>query len=145
MQAMTGAQFTMIPFKGGEAVITALLGGHVEVTFDAFGKIIPHVDSGQLRILLVSKKMPGYPHIPTAAELGYKQGLLSTWFAFYGPSGLPEDIKKTLVTAIEQSKSELSELTKWAMWLIISLRELNDRKKKSMTSLILAIKMGLKK
>ncbi|HUL30129.1 MAG TPA: tripartite tricarboxylate transporter substrate binding protein, partial [Thermodesulfobacteriota bacterium] len=101
MQAMTGAQFTMIPFKGGESVITALLGGHVEVTFDAFGKVIPHVDSGQLRILLVSKKMPGYPHIPTAAEFGYKQGLLSTWFGFYGPSGLPEEVKRSLVLAIE--------------------------------------------
>ncbi len=103
MQAMTGAEFTMIPFKGGESVITALLGGHVEVTFDAFGKVKPHIDSGQMRVLLVSKKMAGYPEVPTAADLGYKQGLLSTWFAFYGPSGLPEDVKKTLVAAIEKA------------------------------------------
>jgi tripartite-type tricarboxylate transporter receptor subunit TctC len=102
MQSMTGAQFTHVPFKGGESVITALMGGHVEVTFDAFGKIIPHVDAGELRILLVSKKMAGYPNIPTAGDLGYKQGLLSTWFSFYGPSGLPEDVKKVLVTAIEK-------------------------------------------
>ncbi len=31
-QSLTGAQFTHVPFKGGEAVVTALLGGHVEVT-----------------------------------------------------------------------------------------------------------------
>jgi tripartite-type tricarboxylate transporter receptor subunit TctC len=102
MQSMTGTEFTHVPFKGGESVITALMGGHVEVTFDAFGKIIPHVNAGELRILLVSKKIPGYD-IPTAAELGYKQGLLSTWFAFYGPSGMPEDVKKTLVAAIEKA------------------------------------------
>jgi tripartite-type tricarboxylate transporter receptor subunit TctC len=102
MQAMTGAQFTMIPFKGGESVITALLGGHVEVTCDAFGKIIPHANSGKLRILLVSKKMAGYPNLPTATELGYKQGLLSGWFAFYGPAGLPEEVKKVLVPSLEK-------------------------------------------
>ena len=103
MQSMTGAQFTHVPFKGGESVITALMGGHVEVTFDAFGKIIPHVDAGELRILLASKKMSGHLNIPTAGDLGYKQGLLSTWFAFYGPSGLPEDVRKILVAAIEKA------------------------------------------
>jgi tripartite-type tricarboxylate transporter receptor subunit TctC len=103
MQSITGAQFTHVPFKGGESVITALLGGHVEATFDAFGKVNPHVTSGKLRILLISKKMPESPDIPTATELGYKQGLLSTWFAFYGPSGMPDEVKKTLVSAIEKA------------------------------------------
>ncbi len=102
VQAITGTQFTMVPFKGGESVITALLGGHVEVTFDAFGKIIPHANAGKLRILLVSKKMAGYPNIPTATELGYKQGLLSGWFAFDGPAGLPEEVKKVLIPALEK-------------------------------------------
>ena len=150
MQAMTGAQFTMIPFKGGESVITALLGGHVEVTFDAFGKIIPHVDSGKLRILLVSKKMPGYPSIPTAAELGYKQGLLSTWFAFYGPAGLPEDVKKTLVTAIEKAvKNPELKAKVDKMGYVVDYKspaELSRLKKEEYEiANSLAIKMGLRK
>jgi tripartite-type tricarboxylate transporter receptor subunit TctC len=103
IQSITGAQFTHVPFKGGESVITALLGGHVEVTFDAFGKVMPHVTSGKLRILLISKKMDESPNIPTATELGYKQGLLSTWFAFYAPTGIPEEVKRVLVTAIEKA------------------------------------------
>ena len=150
MQAMTGAQFTMIPFKGGESVITALLGGHVEVTFDAFGKIIPHVESGKLRILLVSKKMPGYTNIPTAAELGYKQGLLSTWFAFYGPSGLPEDIKKTLVAAIEKAvKNPELKAKVDKMGFVVDYKspaELTKLKKEEYeVANALAVKMGLKK
>lgn len=150
MQAMTGAQFTMIPFKGGESVITALLGGHVEVTFDAFGKIVPHVDSGKLRILLISKKMAGYPSIPTAAELGYKQGLLSTWFAFYGPSGLPADIKKTLVTAIEKAvKNPELKAKVDKMGYVVDYKspaELNKLKKEEYEiANALAKKMGLQK
>jgi len=150
MQAMTGAQFTMIPFKGGESVITALLGGHVEVTFDAFGKVIPHVDSGQLRILLVSKKMPGYPNLPTASELGYKQGLLSTWFAFYGPSGLPEDIKRSLVVGIEKAvkNPELKAKVDKMGYLVdyMSPKELSKLKREEYEiANALAAKMGLRK
>ena len=150
MQSITNTQFTMIPFKGGESVITALLGGHVEVTFDAFGKVKPHIDSGQLRVLLVSKKMAGYPDIPTATELGYKQGLLSTWFAFYGPSGLPEDVKKTLVTAIEKAvKNPELKAKAEKMGYVVDYKspaELNKLKKEEYdVAAALAAKMGLKK
>jgi tripartite-type tricarboxylate transporter receptor subunit TctC len=100
IQSITGAQFTHVPFKGGESTTTALLGGHVEVTFDAFAKSIPYVESGKQRILLISKKMSGYPQIPTATELGYKESLLTGWFAFYGPAGLPADVTRALVPAV---------------------------------------------
>jgi len=103
VQSLTGAQLTHIPFKGGEAVITALLGGHVEATFDAIGKIMPHADAGKMRILLLSRKFSQYPNIPTITELGYKQELLSAWFALFAPFGIPEEAKKVLVPAIEKA------------------------------------------
>jgi tripartite-type tricarboxylate transporter receptor subunit TctC len=102
-QSVTGAQFTHVPFKGGESVIAALLGGHVEVSDDAFSKVIPHANAGKLRILLVSKKMAGFPNIPTMTELGYKQDLLTAWMALFAPAGLPEEVKKVLVPAIEKA------------------------------------------
>jgi tripartite-type tricarboxylate transporter receptor subunit TctC len=103
IQASAGIQFTHVPFKGGESVVTALLGGHVEVCFDAYGKIKPHVDSGKLRFLLTSKKIPESPNIPTAQEFGYKQGMVSTWFGFFAPAGLPEDVRNILVPAVKKA------------------------------------------
>lgn len=102
IQSMTGTQFTHVPFKGGEAVITALLGGHVEASVDAPGKFIPHVRAGKLRMLLISKKMSDYPNVPTAKELGYKHDLLTAWLAVFAPSGIPEEVKKVLVPAVEK-------------------------------------------
>ena len=64
IQSLTGTQFTHVPFKSGEAVITALLGGHVEVTFDAISKISPHVKDNAMRMLLVTIKSPDYPNDP---------------------------------------------------------------------------------
>ena len=103
IQSLTGAEFTHVPFKGGEAVVGALLGGHIEITFDAVVKYVPHVESGKVRILLLTNKLPDSPQLPTINDLGYKQELFSSWFAFYGPSGLPEEVKKVLVPAIEKA------------------------------------------
>ena len=47
--------------------------------------------------------MAELPNVPTPRELGYKQDLLPTWFGFYGPSGLPEEVGKVWVPAIEQT------------------------------------------
>jgi tripartite-type tricarboxylate transporter receptor subunit TctC len=103
IQSVTGVQLTHVPFKGGESVITALLGGHVEMTCDAINKFTPHVESGKMRVLLLSNKLSEYPDIPTLTELGYKEELPSIWFGMYGPSGLPEEVKKVLVPAIEKA------------------------------------------
>ncbi|OGP64731.1 MAG: hypothetical protein A2169_01810 [Deltaproteobacteria bacterium RBG_13_47_9] len=103
VQAMTGSQLTHVPFKGGDAVITALLGGHVEVTLDAPSKIIPHANAGKLRMLLISKKIPELPNIPSTADLGYKQDLLTAWIALFAPAAIPEEVKKVLVPAVEKA------------------------------------------
>jgi tripartite-type tricarboxylate transporter receptor subunit TctC len=103
LQSIVGAQFTHVPFKGGESVVTAVLGGHVESTLDGFGKLKPHVEEGTMRILLVDPKKPDYPQIPTLKELGYSQGLPATWFAMFAPAGIPEEVRKVLVPAIEKA------------------------------------------
>jgi tripartite-type tricarboxylate transporter receptor subunit TctC len=101
-QSLTGAQLTHVPFKGGEAVVTALLGGHVEVSYDIVGKYLPHVQAGTVRLLLVSRKVPFLPNVPTITELGYKREFLSGWHAVIAPAGIPAEAKKVLVSAFEK-------------------------------------------
>jgi len=103
IQSITGAQFVHVPFKGGESVMTAVLGGHVELTCDGFAKVKPHADAGKMRVLLTTNKLPGFPQIPTITELGYKQGLPGTWFGVFAPAGIPENVKGVLVPAMEKA------------------------------------------
>ena len=103
IQGITGAQFTHVPFEGGESVMTAVLGGHVEVTCDGLAKVKPHMDAGKMRVLLITNKIAAYPEFPTITELGYKQRLFGTWFAVYSPSGIPEEAKNVLIAAIEKA------------------------------------------
>ena len=100
IQHLTGAQFTHIPKKGNIQLF--LLGGNVEALFDTVTLTMSHIDAGKLRALLLSKKMPQYPKVPTITDLGYKQEIPSAWLAFFAPAGVPEEVKKALVPAIEK-------------------------------------------
>ena len=102
-ETLTGAKFNHIPLKGTQSMVTNLLGGHLEVIVTAPSQVIPFVDEGKARALLVSKKMPQFPNVPTLTDLGYKQDLLSAWFALYAPAGVSEEVKKVLVPAVEKA------------------------------------------
>ena len=150
LQTATGADFNHVPFKGGESVITAVLGGHVEVTLDALSKCMPHVESGKIRVLLVDNKVPEYPEYPTMTDLGYKQAMVTSWFALYGPAGLPEEAKKVLVPAIEKAVNNPELKAKVAKMLFVTdykdpaqlKRMVSDQYERA---LAIAIKAGLRK
>jgi tripartite-type tricarboxylate transporter receptor subunit TctC len=150
VQSLTGAQFTHVPFKGGEAVVTALLGGHVEVSFDIVGKFLPHVEGGKLRLLLVSRRVSGLPNLPTITELGYKRDLLSGWHAMFGPAGMPDEVKKILIPAIEKAvknpegKSKIEK-----MGYVVEYKSPEELRKLIIddykTAKAIAVKLGLRK
>ena len=128
IQAMTGAQFTHIPFKGGESVVTAVLGGHVEATCHSLAGVKPHVDAGKMRILLINNKMPAFAEIPIITELGYKESLPIAGFGLYAPAGIPEEARKVLIPAIEKAvrntKSKVEE-----MWGVIQYKTPSEQRK----------------
>ncbi len=103
MESLTGARFNHIPLKGTQPMITNLMGKHLEVIITAPSQVLPFVNEGKARALAVSKKTPQFPDVPTLTELRYKQDLLSAWFALYAPAGVPEEVKKVLVPAIEKA------------------------------------------
>src|SRR2546425_316337 len=98
----TGAGLTMVPFKGGAPGITALLGGHVEGGAFSLGALSSHVKGGAVRGIVVSNTFPGFSEIPTLTQLGHRQNLLGVWLAFFAPAGVPVEVTKTLVAAIEK-------------------------------------------
>lgn len=150
IKSLTGTQFTMVPFKGGAAAITALLGGHVDVACIANSLSGPHVKAGKLRILLLTNKMREFPSVPTITELGYKQDLLSAWFALYAPAGISEEVKRVLIPAIEKTiKNPELEAKIEKLGLTVDYKPPEELKKiltsDYETARALAIKLGLSK
>jgi|MudIll2142460700_1097286.scaffolds.fasta_scaffold137556_2 tripartite-type tricarboxylate transporter receptor subunit TctC len=148
IQAMTGAQFTHVPFEGGESVVTAVLGGHVEATCEAVSKVKPHVEAGKMRILLITNKMAAYSTIPTITELGYKQDLPLTWWGLWAGAGIPEEARKVLVpavqTAVNNSKPRIDQLGHIAEYRSpAEVRKLREEEYKKLYEI--AVKIGLRK
>jgi tripartite-type tricarboxylate transporter receptor subunit TctC len=102
INSQTGSNMTMVPFKGASPAATALLGGHVESAILAIGTLSSHLQSGQVRGLVVSSRSPPYPDIPMLTQLGYRQNVHGVWYAFFAPAGVPQTVTATLVPAIEK-------------------------------------------
>lgn len=131
--SFTGADLTVVPFKGASPAITALIGGHVESATSAITPVIEHLRSGQLRGLVISKKSSEFPNIPTLRELGAAQDFFGVWFAFFAPAGIPADVKDKLVPAIEKVVKDPATVAKMAKMGLIQEFEPPDRLYKTLT------------
>jgi tripartite-type tricarboxylate transporter receptor subunit TctC len=103
INSLTGAGLVPVPFTGASPGVTALLGGHVEGVVLALGTMTGHLRSGALRGLVISTRYPDFPEIPTLADLGYSEGLFGIWVAFFAPAGIPPEVSRTLVPALEHA------------------------------------------
>ncbi len=82
-----------IPYRGAAPALTDLLGGQLDFMFDP-GIGLQHVRSGKLRLLGIGspKRSPLFPDAPTLDEAGLKGFDADSWFGFYAPAGVPQDI-----------------------------------------------------
>ncbi len=103
LNSLTGAGLTTVPFTGASPAVTALLGGHVEGVILALGTMTGHLRSGTLRGIVMSSKYPDFPDIPILSELGYSEPLFGVWVGFFAPAGVPAEITRTLVSALERA------------------------------------------
>lgn len=90
-------EYRDIPFEGGALAIAALLGGHIDVVAGTAGAMIPYIESGEMRVLVVAseERTEMFPEIPTFIEKGFDISASVDWFLL-APKGTPEAIVKTL-------------------------------------------------
>jgi tripartite-type tricarboxylate transporter receptor subunit TctC len=93
-----------VPTTGGGPAITALLGGHVEMTAGGPAAISSHVKAGKLRPLASwgAKRHEAYPEVPTFKELGYDIEYY-IWAVMFAPRGMPEPVMKVLRDAARKA------------------------------------------
>ena len=103
INSLTGAGLIPVPFTGASPGVTALLGGHVEGVVLALGTMTGHLRGGALRGLVISSSYPDFPDIPTLTELGYSEPLFGVWVAFFAPAGVPLEVRRALVPALERA------------------------------------------
>jgi tripartite-type tricarboxylate transporter receptor subunit TctC len=114
LKAHTGMSITHVSYKGMAAAVNDMLGGSLQVMFDAWATTGPHVHSGKLRFLAVSSaaRSSFEPKVPTVAESGYPGFDLGVWYALLAPAGTPPDVidRLSAETAKVTAQPELKQL-----------------------------------
>jgi tripartite-type tricarboxylate transporter receptor subunit TctC len=94
---MTGLAMQHVPYRGSAPMLTDLLAGQVQVTFDNMPSSIEHIRAGRLRALAVTTAMrsEALPDVPLVADYvpGYEA---SAWFGVGAPNGTPPEIIELL-------------------------------------------------
>src|SRR5919204_844171 len=97
-KSVTGAPLVHVPYKGSGPAVADVVGGRVQVMFDAAPSLIAHVRSGKLRVLAAASTERNrlLPDVPTFAELGYAQVNVSLWYGLLAPAGTPRPVIERL-------------------------------------------------
>ncbi len=92
-----------VPYKSGGAVMPDLMSGRIESILSALVNVLPHAESGRLRVLGVStaQRARELPHVPALADAvpGYS---VTSWFGAVAPKGTPQAIIDRLNAAINK-------------------------------------------
>lgn len=83
-----------IPYRGAGPALSDLIAGNVDMMFDGMGSSAQHIRSGRIRPLALAapKRSPAFPNLPTTAEVGMPDYVVSTWYGIWGIKGTPKDI-----------------------------------------------------
>lgn len=102
-----GVKWTHIPYQGSGPAITALLGGHVNMSSTAVGPAQSHIQSGSLRPLAVfgDQRLKAFPDVPTLKELGYSVGS-PVLYGILAPKGTPKDVIDTIYSAAKKASEK---------------------------------------
>jgi tripartite-type tricarboxylate transporter receptor subunit TctC len=101
-KAMAGVDIVHIPYKGSSGARTDILGGQVQMMFDAITTMAPNVSAGKLKALATSGKARSsvLPDVPTVAEAGVPGYEAVIWLGVMAPAGTPRAIIDRLNLAI---------------------------------------------
>ena len=98
-RSMAGLDMVHVAYKGSAPALTDVIGGQVNLMFDAGVSALPQVRAGKLRALAVTsaKRSSSAPELPTVAEAANLPGYEATiWFGLVAPAGTPRDIVNRL-------------------------------------------------
>jgi tripartite-type tricarboxylate transporter receptor subunit TctC len=106
LQKMTGTRLTHVPYKGGNDIMGALLGGELQLAF-ASSTTVKGMRT-RMKVLAVTcpQRDPGLPDIPTINEAGVKGYDASFWFGLLVPARTPEPIVQQLNAVLRETLND---------------------------------------
>jgi tripartite-type tricarboxylate transporter receptor subunit TctC len=105
-----GVEGTHVPFRGAAQIIPAMLSGDLDSALDNLASYMPVVQEGRMRALAVTSatRWPTLPDVPTMAEAGMADFVVSSWQGFVFPAGTPPAVIQRVNGALRRIVAEQS-------------------------------------
>lgn len=98
LKALAGIDLVHVPYKGSTQSRTDLISGQIQISVDGLVPTLPHIRAGKLKALALcsGRRSAVTPGIPTMAEAGVAGYQSDTWYALFGPVGMPAALTERL-------------------------------------------------
>ena len=108
---------THIPYRGAGPALQDLIAGNVDMMFDGLGSSAQHIKGGRIKALMVSgnKRNAAFPDVPCAAELGFPDYTVTTWYGLWAPKGTPADVQARVVEEVKKASTGEDLKAAWAL------------------------------
>ena len=115
-KAMTGADVLHVPHKSSGEARNAVMGGHVQMMFDAVTTMKGSIDAGHVRALGTTgdKRSEILPDVPTVAEAGVPGYEATIWLGIMAPTGTPKEVVDKLNAEIGKVLAKPAIREAWA-------------------------------
>ncbi len=115
-KAMAGLDIVHVPYKGSSGARTDVLGGQVQMMFDAITTMAPQVRAGKVKALATTGKTRStvLPDVPTMSEAGVPGYEAVIWLGIMAPKGTPAPIVQRLNTEIRKIVNSPEVKQAWA-------------------------------
>lgn len=111
-----GVELVHVAYRGGAPLMTDLLGGHLQASFDGLPEHVEHHRAGRVRIIghFSHERSPFIPEVPTVAEQGFKGVNAEVWFGLFAPGKTPPEAVKRIQDAVAKALQDPDVVTRLA-------------------------------
>ena len=83
-----------VPYKGSGLAMLGMIGGHIDWMVIGVPPALPQIQAGKVRALaaLATERLSALPQVPTAAESGFPDYVVTSWYGILAPANTPRDI-----------------------------------------------------
>jgi tripartite-type tricarboxylate transporter receptor subunit TctC len=115
-KSMSGTYLVHIPYKGSSGARTDVIGGQVELMFDAVTTMVEQVRAGKVKAIATTGKTRSdvLPDVPTLSESGVPGYEATIWLGMMAPKGTPKAVVDKLNEAVSKISSQADVKATWA-------------------------------
>ena len=113
---MAKVDLVHVPYKGSSGARTDVLGGQVDLMFDAVTTMAEHVRAGKVKALATTGKTRSsvLPDVPTVHEAGVPNYEATVWVGLMAPKGTPKEVIDRINSIVNQAMRQAELRQQWA-------------------------------